>query len=173
MKDETIHQIFENALKDPELFSTIDIEKLLDSIENEKNEYLDEKTMEDITKDIYEIINEVFYEDEKEEICNKLVGYRYVDLLHELHKGKHIRWIRHNKNNKNDNNQKNVIGPKLTNGGIVTDIKFLDNGTHILCKNLMGRFIQYKFDDCYTFQKLSVDEQLILMAYEHISTKKP
>jgi hypothetical protein len=59
--------------------------------------------------------------------------------------------------------------PKLTNGGIVADIKFMDNGTHVLCKNVLGRFIQYKFDDCMTFQKLSVDEQLILMAYEHIA----
>uniref|UniRef100_A0A6C0JFZ4 Uncharacterized protein n=1 Tax=viral metagenome TaxID=1070528 RepID=A0A6C0JFZ4_9ZZZZ len=170
MNEETIHQIFENALKDPELFSTMDIETLLDSIENEKNEYLDEKTMGDITQDIYETISEVYSIERREEICNKLVGYRYVDLLHELHKGKHVRWIRHNEKNDKMNIQ-NDTGPKLTNGGIVADIKFLDNGTHVLCKNAMGRFIQYKFDDCYTFQKLSVDEQLILMAYEHISTK--
>lgn len=158
MNEATINEIFENALKDPELFSTMDIEKLLDSIENEKNEYLDEKTMTDITKDIYEKISGVYSNDARAEICNKLVGYRLVDELHELHKGKYVRWIK----------QGNAI-PKLTNGGIVTDIKFLDNGTHILCKNAMGRFIQYKFDDCLTFQKLSVDEQLILMAYEHIN----
>ena len=30
----------------------------------------------------------------------------------------------------------------------------------------MNRFIQYKFDDCITFQKLTEIEQLIIMAYE-------
>ena len=67
-----------------------------------------------------------------------------------------VRWIRKN----ND---------KLTNGGIVSNIKFLDNGIHILCMNNQRRFIQYKFDDCYTFQKMTPDEQLIVMAYENLS----
>jgi hypothetical protein len=86
-----------------------------------------------------------------------LIGYRYVDEIRYLHKGKHIRWIRQN----------NKI-PSLTNGGIVVNIKFLDNGIHIVCKNSQNRFIQYKFDDCITFQRLSVEEQLLLMAYENI-----
>jgi hypothetical protein len=34
----------------------------------------------------------------------------------------------------------------------------------------MNRFIQYKFDDCITFQKLSTEEQLIMMAYEHTNS---
>ena len=55
----------------------------------------------------------------------------------------------------------------LTNGGIVVDVKFLDNGTHILCKNGL-RFIQYKFDDCLTFQKLSADEQMVLSCYDFL-----
>ena len=38
-----VNEIFENALKDPELFSTLDIEQLLDSIENDKNDYLERK----------------------------------------------------------------------------------------------------------------------------------
>ena len=86
----------------------------------------------------------------------QLRSNRYVDEINELHKGKHIRWIR-------------TGTTSLTNGGIVVDIKFKDNGTHIMCKNGMNRFIQYKFDDCITFQKLSTEEQLIMMAYEHAS----
>jgi hypothetical protein len=50
----------------------------------------------------------------------------------------------------------------------VVDIKFLDNGTQILTMNSLRRFIQFKFDECLTFQKLTVEEQLILMAYEHL-----
>jgi hypothetical protein len=153
-----INEIFENARKDPTLFSTMDIEELLNSIENEKNDYLDNKTMEDITREIFESIIELdIYLEEAKKLCNQLIGYRYVDEIRYLHKGKHIRWIRQN----------NKI-PSLTNGGIVVNIKFLDNGIHIVCKNSQNRFIQYKFDDCITFQRLSVEEQLLLMAYENI-----
>ena len=152
-----IQELFENARRDPELFSTINIEKLLESIESEKNDYLDGKTMKDVTKEIYDIIQGFSIDDDiKKGFCNKLIGYRHVDVLHELHKGKHVRWIRNT-----------ISDPKLTNGGIVTDIKFLDNGTHVLCMNSLRKFIQYKFDDCFTFQKLSPEEQLILMAYEN------
>jgi len=62
---------------------------------------------------------------------------------------------------------KGTVGSLITNGGIVVDVKFLDNGTHILCKN-GPRFIQYKFDDCITFQKLSADEQMVLSCYDFL-----
>ena len=152
-----INQIFEDALTDPSLLSTLDIDNLLESIENTKNDYLDNKTTSDITSEIQDKLNEIgFSDDEKEIMIVKLKEYRFVDEIHELHKGKMVRWIRNGTN-------------RLTNGGIVTDIKFLDNGVHVLCMNSQRRFIQYKYDDCYTFQKMSVEEQLILMAYEELS----
>jgi len=158
-KNLNIHEIFENARKDPTLFSTMNIEELLNSIENDKNDYLENKTMEDITKEIFENICELDISLEALNIiCNKLIGYRYIDEIRDLHKGKHIRWLRINSKM-----------PSLTNGGILVNIKFLDNGVHIICKNSQNRFIQYKFDDCITFQKLSVEEQLLLMAYENLS----
>lgn len=154
-----IQEIFENARRDPTLFSTMDIEKLLDSIENEKNDYLENKTMEDITNDIFDSISDLDISLEQAKfLCGRLIGYRYIDEIRDLHKGKHIRWIRIN--NKE---------PSLTNGGILVNIKFLDNGVHIICKNSQNRFIQYKFDDSITFQKLSVEEQLLLMAYENLA----
>lgn len=150
-----INKMFEDAIKDPSLFSTLDIENLLNTLETDKNDYLETKTMQSITDEIYETVsNQIQTLKPVEEVCKKLVGYRYVDEINELHKGKHVRWIRNN-------------GETLTNGGIVVDIKFLDNGTHVMCKNSMNRFIQYKFDDCITFQKLTTDEQFILMAYEY------
>ena len=47
-----INQIFEDALTDPSLLSTLDIYNLLDSLENTKNDYLDNKTMTDITNEM-------------------------------------------------------------------------------------------------------------------------
>jgi hypothetical protein len=86
-------------------------------------------------------------------LMKKLHEYRFVDEIYELHRGKHVRWIR-----------KSDISHGLKLGGIVVDIKFLDNGTQILVRNRYSgnKMIQYKFDDVLTFQKLSYDEQLIL-----------
>tara|TARA_B110000285_G_scaffold38307_1_gene41559 strand:+ start:1989 stop:2489 length:501 start_codon:yes stop_codon:yes gene_type:complete len=154
----TIEQVYKDAITDPTLLSTLDIDELLDTLENETNDYLENKTLDGITEEIYDGICDICDEKEtQEKICLKLVGYRMIDELHELHKGKHVRWVRRGTN-------------KLTNGGIVVDIKFLDTGTHILCMNSMNRFIQYKYDDCVTFQKMSSTEMLILMAYEHTNT---
>ena len=155
---EMINLVYEDAMKDPSLLSSLNVDELIDTLENDKNDYLENKTLKKITNEIYEVTKEIFSStDVHKQICLKLVGYRNVDELHELHKGKHIRWIRRGTN-------------KLTNGGIVVDIKFLDTGTHILCMNSMQKFIQYKFDDCISFQKLSQTEQLILMAYEYAET---
>jgi hypothetical protein len=155
-----INELFEKALIDPSLFSTLDINKLLESIENDKNDYLENKSMKIITNEIYEKLNEMNISHKTLfEYCQKLVGYRLVDDVHELHKGKHIRWIR-------DKSQ------TLTNGGIVMDIKFLDNGTHVLCMSNGNRFIQFKFDDCTIFQKMTLEEQLIMMAYDYLENKK-
>ena len=50
----------------------------------------------------------------------------------------------------------------LTNGGIICDIKFYNNGVQILCKNNGNRFFQIKFDSCLIFQKINKQEQIIL-----------
>ena len=130
---------------------------LFKKIELNEFDYLDNKTMSEITNIVHEkIVEAEIPKENHKETYKKLAGYRYVDEIYELHKGKMVRWIRLGTN-------------KLTNGGIVTDIKFLENGVHILCMNSQRRFIQYKFDDCYTFQKMNTEEQLILMAYEQLS----
>tara|TARA_B100001057_G_scaffold499089_1_gene608464 strand:+ start:12903 stop:13382 length:480 start_codon:yes stop_codon:yes gene_type:complete len=153
--NDEVKEIFEAAMKDPSLLSTINIESLIDNIENDANNYLEEKTMEMINNDIFNIIKNISISiEDKKNYCDKLIGYRIIEDLHELHKGKHVRWIRKNNG-------------KLTNGGIIVDIKFYNDGTQILCMGSGKRFIQYKYDDCITFQKMSEAEQLIVMAYEY------
>ena len=158
--DLDINEIFENARKDTSLLSTIDIEELLRVVEQDKSEYLENKTIDDIIQENISELKSIGLKSENiRKMCEKLTGYRHVENLYDLHKGKHIRWIR-----KDDNDK------KLTNGGIVMEIKFFDNGTHILCRNNQHRLFQIKFDNCILFQKMSVGEQLILMAYEHVKT---
>ena len=83
-----------------------------------------------------------------EESCKKLAGYRYIEKLCDLEPGKGVRWMR-----------KDTL--KLTNGGILIRIEFGDKQVKILCKN-HRHFFRYAFDDCLSFQKLSVEEQIIL-----------
>ena len=133
----------------------IPIDELLKAVEN--NAHLDNASLEKIAEEktrALELVGcsrDIFFQ--------KLLEYRYIDEIHELSAGKHVRWIRIPK----------IPTDKisLTNGGIIVNIKFTDTGTQVLVKN-GNRFIQYKFDECLTFQKLSGDEQLILAAYEHV-----
>lgn len=151
-----IDAIFKKVKKDTSLLAHIDIEELLKNINDDKHDYLDNKTLGDILDENIKAIKSVGLPSAQlSDICNRLAGYRYVENLYELHKGKHIRWIR------NDNK-------KLTNGAIVMDVKFLDNGSHVLCRNSQHRLFQVKFNESMIFQKLSTGEQLILMAYEHV-----
>ena len=156
---ENINSIdIELIIKDPSLFSSIDIEKLLASVENEKNSYLENKSSYDITKEIIDILQEInIPNDKKKEYSKKLLGYRYIDDIRDLHKGKHIRWI-------NRNNSASII----TNGAVLVNIKFLDSGTYVVCKNSQNRFFQIKLDDNYIFQKMTIEENLIIMAYDYI-----
>ena len=216
----SIKEIFQNAKCDPDLISAINIDDLLLAIENDKNEHLDNKTLANIAEDKYKQLKNLDLGKERtKELFDKLSEYRFIDEIHQLHKGKHIRWIRNDirpvipadirndkrpvipadiRNdirpvipadkkldkqpvipaNKKINKQLTIPAKQkptvnLTVGGIVVDIKFLDTGTHILVltKNPKCRCIQYNFDDCITFQKLSTDEQLILAAYEYIQEK--
>ena len=152
-----INELFANAMSDPTLLSNIDIEKLLDGLETDKNDYLENKTIDSITREIYDVVNKVDVSiDVKKRYCQLLNEYRYVQDIHELHKGKQIKWIR-------------LTNNRLIGGGIVVNIKFLDNGTHVLVKNPANKFIQIKFDDCQIFQKMTMQDQLILMAYGYVS----
>ena len=144
-------QLIENERHNTELQSQLNIDAILDAAENVDNNYIGNHTLNSISEETVDCLKELNINKElREKYCNSLLQYRYIDQIHQIHKGKHIRWIRNG---------------KLTNGGIVVDVKFLDNGTHILCKNGF-RFIQYKFDECITFQKLTNDEVMILKVKE-------
>jgi len=153
-----IEEIFENARKDPSLFSSINIDELLDNIENETTEYLENKTLGDISKSVFEILSEYTFENESlgkdviKKYYEKLSGYRYVEKVCDLRQGIFIRWIRNK---------------TLMNGGILISIHFGEN-VQIVCKTVLGRFISLRFDECIIFQKLTTEEQLILMSYDYL-----
>ena len=94
---------------------------------------------------------------------DKLHGYRYVGDICDLFRGRHIRWIRIL-----ENNGIRVAKPTLTNGGIVTDIQFRENGIYIQCKNTRNQFMLFALDHCIVFQKLTAEECLLLMVGNQI-----
>lgn len=159
-------ELIENAKNDPALLSSINIDELLDSLEDEHTDYLKNKTLQTISNEIYNSLYEIGYRDEQlNSYCEKLIGYRLVSEVYELHKGKLVKTIR-----LFDNDYKSIT-PKLRMHGKVSNIKFMDNGTHVVCMmfsngTFRNQHVQYKFDQYLTFQKLSDEEQLILMAYE-------
>ena len=92
------------------------------------------------------------------EFHKKLKCYKYVDELNDINYGCYIRWI----------SLKNPEKIYLTNGGIICDIKILENGIHIMVKNNMNRIIQIKLDENIIFQKLTEQEIIILQALDYL-----
>ena len=132
-----IQDIIDREQQNPDLQSTIDVQAILRAAENVESDFLNTQTTQSISDDVVQALRSSDVADTNiHELCDKLIEYRHVEHVYQIHKGKHVRWI-------------------------VVDVKFLDTGTHILCKN-RERFVQYKFDDCTTFQRLSSDEILIL-----------
>ena len=96
-KDISTKEIFQNAKCDPELAAAINIDDLMAAVENDKNEHLDNKTLENIAEDKYKQLKSLnLGKDKTKEIFSKLSEYRFIDEIYQLHKGKHVRWIRRN-----------------------------------------------------------------------------
>ena len=136
--------------------STIHIADLLKDVSNDQTQHLEGQTIESIGRSIYDSLLLRVSVDMIPSFYEKLSGFRHIDKVYLLHRGKYARWIR------NDSTP-----PKLENGGIVVDTKITDNGVIVLCK-LGSRFTQYRFNDCITYQKLTPDEMLVLSAYSAI-----
>ena len=116
--------------------------------------YLETKTFNILSTEIKTVLQN--HDIPPIKMMEKLDGYRYVDEIHELFRGKYIRWIRLQAN------ASLTTVASLTNGAMVMDIKFLEEGIQILCRNGANRFIQFKFDDCLVFQKLTDEEWMLL-----------
>jgi hypothetical protein len=117
-----------------------------------------DKSLSVISHEIHTALTTVFEDPEELKLnIKKLILYQYVDEIYKIQRGRYIRWI-----------TKTNVKKTITNGSIVIDIKFLDTGTHLLCKNNRGQMIQIKFDSCLIFQKLSPDEILILSANNYL-----
>jgi hypothetical protein len=59
---DTINNVYDEAIKDPSLLASLDVEQLLSTLENENNDYLENKTLKGITDEIHDIMQSVLKE---------------------------------------------------------------------------------------------------------------
>ena len=50
-----------------------------------------------------------------------------------------------------------------------SNIRIINQGINIICRNNMHRFFQLKMGECLVFQKLSQQEQVILKALDYLN----
>lgn len=132
------------------------LKKALDNDDNASLMNLDHSRIKTIKNDIFQKLH--FKPSHTKELLKKLKEYRFVDDLKDIHYGSYIRWI-------NMNNPEDL---KLTNGGIVCDIKVTDI-VLIVCKNRFNRYFTIRMDECLIFQKLNNSENIILYAMDHLN----
>lgn len=140
------------------IFDIDTLSKALDNEENEELLNLDNSKIKCIKNDI---LQKLGLPTSKLKAYHKtLKNYRYIDELPGIRYGAYIRWI----------SLRDPANIKLTNGGIICDIK-VEDCIHIVCKNNMNRFFEIKMGECLIFQKLSEQEQILLSAMDYLHEK--
>jgi hypothetical protein len=123
------------------------------------------KTLREICVENHDILTMFFVGEDLNRALKTIIGYYHIDEVFNLQKGRFIRWISHSSaRTKSVTTNQDNNSSYITNGAFIMDIKFLDTGTHILCKNKMNKIIQIKYDNCIIFQKMTFDENLIFNA---------
>jgi hypothetical protein len=138
----------------------IDSDELEKAFNNEENTQLLDLTNKKIETVKIKMLNKLNLSKKQfKEISKKLENYRYIDELPELKYGSFIRWI----------SLKNPEVIKLSNGGLVMEIKIDLSGIKIVCKNNMNRFFQINMNENLIFQKLNNQENVLLSALDYIN----
>jgi hypothetical protein len=137
---------------------TTEIQEYLEhSIQNPNNDIVSKLTRDEIEDTKYDILDQLeLSKKDVKLLMTKLKNYRYVDELSDLREGCYTRWI---------SLKKEPI--KLMNGGILCEVKVVDDGVFLVCKNA-GRFFQFDMATCLIFQKLTCQEQIILYAMDSL-----
>jgi hypothetical protein len=137
----------------------MDIHNLLHALNNENNETIVDLDYATIAKHKNDLLQQLkLPREDLMKIQKQLKLYRCINNLDDLRFGSYVRWIP----------LKNPEKIKLTNGGIVCDIKEINADIHIKCKNRMNMLFQIKMSEIILFQKLSDQEQVILKALKYL-----
>jgi len=129
------------------------------ALNNDNNENITNLTFKDVNEKKQIILADLqLSNNELEKMLKKLEDYKYIDELPELQDGRYIRWI----------NLSNPDNLKLTNGGVLCDIKIEDSVILVL-KNNFNKFFCVNMDKSLVFQKFSLQEKVILYALDYVN----
>lgn len=138
------------------------MEKVMDALDNDEHANLLHETTDTIEEKKHTILLNLQLPPKTHlKYLNTLKSYQFVDELPDMKYGSYIRWI----------NITNVENFKLTNGGIVCEIKIGEHGILIVCKNNMNRFFQLNMNENLIFRKMTNQELVLLSALDYISKK--
>lgn len=150
--------IMMEAKKDPSLLYSFDAEELAKKVENEKHDYLENKTASGVRKEIEDELLQISGLDDSTRLVyeEKLRDYMLVTEIYELRKGHYLRYIKKGET-------------KLASGGIFMELKFKSTGVVICILLNMKRLISINMENYTIFQKLSPDEKIILACYDCVA----
>lgn len=141
----------------------MNIDKLMNALDNDANESIMNLTTKKVMELNLNILKELHLSNETTtNYLKKLKGYKYVDEINELKHGSFIRWIP-------------IANPDylpLHNCAMICEIKLIDEGILIKCKNFMHRYYTFKMEECLIFQKLTNQELVIIAALDHLEKEK-
>ena len=141
---------------------TLDMDGLLHALDNENNSSIGDLTTAKIQTYKNNALQQLQLSREiLKQYHKKLKNYRLVEELPDVQYGHYIRWISLKDPNK----------IKLTNGGIICDIRVFNEQVHIRCKNNLNHIMQIILDECLVFQKLSDQERVILDVLDYLANK--
>ena len=141
----------------------MDVDKLLHALENEDNSSLLNLTTEKINEMKKLVLSDLHISKSLlEEYMYKLREYKYVDEMDDLKCGYYIRWIP-------------ITNPEelpLKQGAIFCELKIIDDGVSLVCKGFgfKKRLFHLKFDENLIFQKMTLQELVLLSALDHLAT---
>ena len=148
----SFEEIWHEAHKDRSLgVDPEQLEQWLTQIPTEQYHYLEGQTTRTIHQTKMNVLQE---HEQKEKMIEKLQMYKYVDDIQDVRLGSFVRWVKHDKK------------ASLTNGGLVMKISFTDKGTYIVTK-IGKKVTHFGLNQNHTFQKLTSEEWIVLMANEH------
>lgn len=140
--------------------STLDVHSLVKALDNENNQSLMDLDYKKISNEKNSVlVNLGLPRSDRVELVRKLKNYRYIDGAHDLQYGHYIRWV----------SLRDPSRIKLTNGGIVCEIKVCDEGIHVVCKNNMNRMFQINLSENLVFQRLNDQERVLLAALQYLN----
>ena len=145
--------------------SNIKKEELIKALDNENNESIMELNHEKISKEKNDILQNLHIPKMKmKEMYKKLKTYRLINNIGEIVIGNYVRWINISRSEGSE--------LKLTNGGIILDIKDFKDTYFIVCKNNMNRIFQIDFNKNIIFQKINPQEKIILTVLNYLDKNK-